>query len=287
MRRRLLLIALLHSSLGSTPAWATPLIAAHRGLVEAGVSENSLEAIRSAADAGLDAVEIDLRTTADGVIILSHDATVDRVTTGHGRVSHFTLAEIRALSLKAGSGHIATFEEALEATKGRPTRLLLDLKRAGGIDPGHLIAVAQAHDALDRIIVGARSVGDVLTYRRIEPSLPILGFIPTQSDSEAFIAAGAGTIRLWVRWLTQPAAGCTNGASANCVVQRLQARGLRVWTIADAPSANEPAKACFAWLASLQLDGILTSQPLLAREMSLAGTRDSVPHVSNGRPPAC
>jgi glycerophosphoryl diester phosphodiesterase len=272
MRLRLLLLALLHSWLGTTPASASPLIAAHRGLVGTGVSENSLEAIQAAAAAGLDAVEIDLRTTADGVIILSHDATVDRVTTGHGRVSHFTLAQIRALSLKAG-GHIATFEEALDATKGSPTRLLLDLKRGGGIDPEHLVAAAKAHDALDRIIIGARTATDVYAYRRLEPSLPILGFIPSQSDTEAFIAAGAGTIRLWARWLIQPSSGCLNGGSPNCVVQKLQTRGLRVWTIADAPSADEAARACFAWLAALRLDGILTNQPLLAREASLAGTK--------------
>jgi len=277
MRLRLLLVALLHFWPGPTPASAAPLIAAHRGLVGARVSENGLEAIQAAAAAGLDAVEIDLRTTADGVIILSHDATVDRVTTGHGRVSHFTLAEIRALSLKTGSGHIATFEEALEATKGTRTRLLLDLKRGGGIDPDRLVAVVQAHDALDRIIIGARSVADVRTYRRLEPSLPILGFIPSQSDTEAFIAAGAGTIRLWARWLVQPSAGCANGASPNCVVQWLQARGLRVWTIADAPAGDEATRACFAWLAKLRLDGILTNQPLLAREASLAGTQGSSP----------
>jgi glycerophosphoryl diester phosphodiesterase len=263
-----LLAVLLFPWLGSVAASAVPLIAAHRGLVGPGVSENSIEAIRAAAAAGLDAVEIDLRTTADGVIILSHDATVDRVTTGHGRVSHFTLAELRTLALKNGSGHITTFEEALDATKGTPTRRLLDLKRAGGIDAEHLVALARAHDALDRIIIGARSPADVRAYHKLEPSPPILGFIPSQSDAEAFVAAGAGTIRLWARWLARPSAGCTNGASPNCAVQKLQAHGLRVWTIADALSADEAAQQCFAWLATLRLDGILTTQPLLARQAS-------------------
>lgn len=287
MRLRLLLGALLHFWLASTPVSAAPLIAAHRGLVATGVSENSLDAIRSAAGAGLDAVEIDLRATADGVIVLSHDATVDRVTTGRGRVSRFTLAEIRALSLKTGSGPLATFEEALEATKGTPTKLLLDLKRAGAIDPAHLVAAVQSHDALDRIIIGARSVADVLAYRRLEPSLPILGFIPAQSDTEAFIAAGAGTIRLWARWLAQPSAGCANGASPNCTVQKLQARGTRVWTIADASSADEPAAACFAWLTTLSLDGILTNQPLLARQIAGTSPAGSSPSARTQRRPPC
>jgi glycerophosphoryl diester phosphodiesterase len=263
-----LLAVLLFPCLGSVAASAAPLIAAHRGLIGPGVSENSIEAIRAAAAAGLDAVEIDLRTTADGVIILSHDATVDRVTTGHGRVSHFTLAEVRTLALKGGSGHIATFEEALDAAKGTPTRLLLDLKRAGGIDAAHLVAMARAHDALDRIIIGARSPADARAYHKLEPSLPILGFIPSLSDGEAFIAAGAGTIRLWARWLARPSAGCTNGASPICVVQKLQAHGLCVWTIADALSADEAAQQCFEWLATLRLDGMLTNQPLLARQAS-------------------
>src|SRR5439155_23607097 len=135
-------------------------------------------------------------------------------------------------------------------------------------DAAHLVAMARAHDALDRIIIGARSPADVRAYHKLEPSLPVLGFIPSLSDGEAFIAAGAGTIRLCARWLARSSAGCIDGSTPNCIVQKFQVRGLRAWTIADAPSPPEVAQQCFEWLATLRLDGILTNQPLLARDMS-------------------
>jgi glycerophosphoryl diester phosphodiesterase len=259
-------LILLFCSLLPSAAGAGPLIAAHRGLIMSGVSENSLEAIRAAVAAGVDVVEIDLRTTSDRAIVLVHDATVDRVTRGRGRVARLTLAQITSLPLRTGAGRIATLEEALHATRGTGTRLLLDLKSPGAIDPAHLLAVAKAHGALDHLIIGSRSAAEVMAYRRLYPSLPILGFMPRQGDIEQFASAGADIVRLWARWIARPAAGCLDGASSACVVQKLQSRGLRVWALADAPSSNQPARICFEWLGTLQTDGILTNQPLLARE---------------------
>jgi glycerophosphoryl diester phosphodiesterase len=74
----------------------------HRGDRKSGHTENSRGALRIAVDKGF-GLETDLRTTEDGKIILMHDPTVDRTTTGTGYVSKLTAHEIRSHRLNDGS----------------------------------------------------------------------------------------------------------------------------------------------------------------------------------------
>lgn len=99
------------------------LVAAHRADWR-NYPENSLEAIDSSIAAGVDMVEIDLARTRDGELVLMHDRTVDRTTTGKGRVADLTLAEIRALRLRKPYGaptpyRVPTLREALVRIRGR------------------------------------------------------------------------------------------------------------------------------------------------------------------------
>lgn len=71
-----------------------PLVIAHRG--GAGLwPENTLYAFEKANNLGVDVVEIDVRSTSDGTLVVMHDATVERTTDGLGRVSEMTLAELK------------------------------------------------------------------------------------------------------------------------------------------------------------------------------------------------
>jgi len=83
------------------------LTAAHRGQWR-DAPENSLPAITAAFDDGAEVVELDVRLTSDGVPVLMHDETVDRTTDGTGKVSSFTLAQIRELRLKEHLGGAQT-----------------------------------------------------------------------------------------------------------------------------------------------------------------------------------
>lgn len=99
------------------------LMGAHRGDWR-NAPENSLQAIQRCIDMGLDIVEIDLRKTKDGHLIIMHDKTLDRTTTGKGKVSEHTLEEIKQLYLKSPIGietreRVPTLQEALATTKGR------------------------------------------------------------------------------------------------------------------------------------------------------------------------
>lgn len=86
--------------LGSDGTVKAILASAHRG-EHLRHPENSLPAIQAAIDAGMDYVELDVRTSSDGYLVLMHDPTVDRMTNGKGAIKDMTLAEIRQLDLGA------------------------------------------------------------------------------------------------------------------------------------------------------------------------------------------
>ena len=88
-----------------------PIVVAHRG-ASVEQPENTIEAFEAAIEAGADAVEFDVRLTADGVPVVMHDPDVSRTTGGAGLVSEITVAEIRKLG-------IPTLEEALACLAGR------------------------------------------------------------------------------------------------------------------------------------------------------------------------
>ena len=99
------------------------LVVSHRGDWR-NATENSLEAIENAIKMGVDVVEIDLHKTKDGHIILMHDATLDRTTTGKGKIADWTLDSIKTLKLKNGCAiktkyKVPTLEEALLVAKGK------------------------------------------------------------------------------------------------------------------------------------------------------------------------
>ena len=125
----------------------TVLTSAHRG-EHAHHPENSLPAIQGAIDAGVDYVEIDVRTTSDGQLVLMHDPTVNRMTDGKGKVKDMTLAEIKKLDLGARFPgqfpglRVPTFDEVLEFCKGK-IGIYVDTKDA---TPQDLIAAIERHD---------------------------------------------------------------------------------------------------------------------------------------------
>jgi len=107
------------------------MVASHRADWR-GWPENSLAGIESAIQIGVDIVELDLQETADGQLIIMHDETLNRTTTGKGRISEMTLDSIRHFRLMNGcsiqTNHpIPTLREVLELCKGR---VLINLDKA-------------------------------------------------------------------------------------------------------------------------------------------------------------
>lgn len=128
-----------------------PRIFAHRGLVLApGVIENSEPAFAAALDAGADYLETDIRTTRDGVPILFHDESLERLFGQPERVSALRLDEIREV---AGDVGLLTLEEAFVRFPG--ARFNLDLKEAAAITP--TVRAIQAQSASNRVLLASFS----------------------------------------------------------------------------------------------------------------------------------
>ncbi len=98
-------------------------VVAHRGDWK-NAPENSIQGIENCIKMGVDMIEIDLARTKDSVLILMHDKTLERTSSGAGKVANFTYEEISTLYLKDHNGKITkhripTFEEALKVCKGK------------------------------------------------------------------------------------------------------------------------------------------------------------------------
>lgn len=116
---------------------AKRIIVGHRGGAGIG-AENSLTCFKRGIASGADMIEIDIHLTKDGVVVVSHDPTVDRMTNGEGKIEDMTYEEISHLRIESKEGvltneHIPTFNQTLELfaterAKGRNVGLLVEIK---------------------------------------------------------------------------------------------------------------------------------------------------------------
>lgn len=242
---------------------------AHQGGAREGPS-STLEAMRRAVAVGAHALELDVHCTADGEIVVCHDATVDRTTEGSGRITDMTLAEVRRLDNAywwrpgevvdheegpwplRGQGHgIPTLHEVLEAFPG--VFLNFDLK-----EPGYealVAAVLREHGRGDDVIVA--SFEDEATDRFRE----VAGEVPTSAGTAA-TAAFFYAVREGRRAPAMPHAALqvppTYGDTVivdAAFVEAAHEAGLavHVWTIDEADEMRR--------LVQLGVDGIMTDRP--------------------------
>ncbi|UAL11410.1 glycerophosphodiester phosphodiesterase family protein [Caulobacter segnis] len=176
------------------------LVVAHRAChqpapshgFEQSVPENSLAALERCIALGVDLVEIDVRRTRDGVLVVMHDAKVDRTTEGKGRVSNLTLAEVQALRLKDAHGGTEappTLEAFLRAARGR---ILVNVDLKGPV-AGEAAEIVRRTDAADWVLfkakarLGAPPIADLPLYRD-------LAFMPMVASKAAKRAFGLAQI---------------------------------------------------------------------------------------------
>jgi glycerophosphoryl diester phosphodiesterase len=138
VRRRpvVMLVAVALLVVDAAAAGTVTRIAAHRGGA-ALAPENSLAAFRNAIALGADALELDVHLTADGELVVIHDAALERTTTGIGAVADATLAQLRALRLKSRDGGtttetIPTLAEVLDLAAPAGLEVLPEIKTARG-----------------------------------------------------------------------------------------------------------------------------------------------------------
>lgn len=103
-------------------------------------SENTINAIKKGLELKLDFIEIDIRQTLDGTIVLMHDRTINRTTTGKGDISNITWGKLQEQPIKNKGSEVIkvpSLEEVLKLFAGSRTSLLIELKKPSkykGID---------------------------------------------------------------------------------------------------------------------------------------------------------
>ena len=225
---------------------------AHRG-ASGNYPENTLRAFQMALDIGVDEIELDLRATRDGHLVVMHDATVDRTTDGTGAVGELTLAEIKALDAGRVFGErfrgerVPTWEEALDLIQGK-VRLNVHLKEGGTPDGRYERKVAKALRAFrmrdDSILAcNDESVG---IFAEIDPRIACRIF-PNNRSPEIYIRS---SVAMGLR-TTQPGRDMTTPE----FVQKAHESGLGVHVFyAD---ITEDMRIYIG----MGVDGILTNYP--------------------------
>jgi len=168
------------------------IVSAHRGGPGAGFAENAIPTFEHTLAATPAFMEVDVARTRDGALVLMHDDTVDRTTSGHGAVRSLTEAQFSALTLKdddsaALDAHPPTLRQALDWADGR-TVLELDVKP--GVSYEELAeAVDQAH-AMGRVIFVVYSVNAASRLARVAPAAMINVSIRNATDVDTLRSRG-------------------------------------------------------------------------------------------------
>jgi glycerophosphoryl diester phosphodiesterase len=161
--------------------WSHPLIFAHRG-ASAYAPENTLAAFDAALRQGAHGIELDVKLSRDGQVVVIHDTTVNRTTDGKGRVSNMELAALRALD--AGSffseefrgERIPTLEEVFELVVG--TRILVNIELTNYTTPRDglveaVCALIQRFSLEKRVLLSSFLGSNLKNSRHLLPEVPL------------------------------------------------------------------------------------------------------------------
>lgn len=226
------------------------MIVAHRG-ASADHPENTIEAFIGAKDQGADGIELDVRLSADDVLVLHHDAHLS-----DGRM----VREVMSADLPKS---VPSLAEALEATNPLFTNIELknlrsdpDYEAAEGLATAvaGLVAAFEAHD---RVLVSSFDLDAVLRIRSTDPAVPLGWLVWGQADPVQLIARveAHGLQAIHPHDLLVDAA----------FVERAHHAGLavNVWTVDDADRGRA--------LVEMGVDSIITNTPALMRQALTPG----------------
>jgi glycerophosphoryl diester phosphodiesterase len=227
-----------------------PLVIGHRGF-RAKLPENTMAGFQGALALGVDAIEIDVHCTADGVPVVIHDATVDRTTDGSGAVAGLSLDQIRRFHAgvgQFGSAHpderIPTLAETLDLTRGR-CLLVVEIK-AEGIERD-VVRVLDGSEG--DVMAWSFRPEDVKTMRELAPAIPCALLSPALNGRDP-----QSLFRQALR-IGQQGVSLYHSSVDAALVRSATLRGLSVFTW----TANEPDD--HRRLIEAGVAGIVTDEP--------------------------
>lgn len=226
-----------------------PLVLAHRGACRK-APENTVEAFGLARELGADGAELDVRRTADGVLVVNHDPEVD----GVGLVALVDFEELRA-----GAPSVPTLEEALDALEGLVVNLEIKClpwepdADADATVARAVVALVAQRALFDRAVVSSFDLATVDAVRALDPRVST-GWLTMGLDPEVTLPIAQERGHPWLH----PDAGTADAASASAIAARARDLGIRldVWTVDDPEH--------IAALAAASVDALITNEPDVA-----------------------
>ncbi|HEY0126553.1 MAG TPA: glycerophosphodiester phosphodiesterase [Blastococcus sp.] len=236
----------------------TPLAMAHRGGAIEHL-ENTMPAFRACVDQGYRYLETDVRVTADGVLVVFHDPTLERVTDRTGRPDQLSWAEVSEARI-GGREPILRLEDLLGAWPD--VRFNLDIKAAGVLAP--LLRLVRRMAIADRLCLGSFSDARLAAARRLFgpsrcTSLGPRGVAALRLSS--YSPKAAGLVRIQAGCAQVPLQLGGRALVDERFLAAAHARGLQVhvWTVDDEAEA--------ARMLDLGVDGVMTDRPAMLREL--------------------
>ena len=217
------------------------IVIAHRGAHEK-APENTLTSFQHAIDLGCDYVEVDVRRTSDGVLILMHDRDVTRTTNGKGNVNELTYAQIQKLTV-GKSDKVPTFDEALGLCRDK-IKIYIDHKDA---PVAEIIEAVERQKMVDKVIVYSSPDG-LREFKKLNPKIWIMPPHPDTAEKIATVRRDLkaetfdGNVRDWTA----------------AHVEAAHAAGAQIWVDNLCENNNETV---FQKSLDLGVDAIQTDHP--------------------------
>ncbi len=254
---------------------------AHRG-GRALMPENTVESYRNALSVGSECLEGDLHATSDGVVIVSHDKTVDRCTDGTGNIKNMTLAQLKELDagyrFSADGGltypyrgqglKIPTLDEVLSDGQINKAPMVLEIKQDDPSIIDKVLDIIDAYDMEDLLVIGSFDKSS-LDAIRAEADLRGMNIITSMAEDEVltfFLTPLAAMIatdyKAPGKVLQVPTeyelSGITVRVVNNSFMNKARYLGLKVqvWTINDADEMR-------TLIDDYKVDGIMSDNPVL------------------------
>ncbi len=203
--------------------------AAHRGDPEYG-PENSLPAIRGAAQAGVPLIEVDVRRNADGTLFLYHDPYLDRekvviprALMGR-RVTSLSDHELTSVKYSgATAAGMATYAQALAAIKPYRTALQLDVKGESLAVIDQAVRMARAQAQAHQIVIQCQRLSTLASMRERYPDMAVLARVHSIADIRKAYRKLPDIIQIEHDWITPEMVQEIHAAGSKILVKSLSA----------------------------------------------------------------
>src|SRR5271157_1482269 len=238
-----------------------PILFAHRG-VSALAPENTLASFNRALADGAEAIELDVKLTADGKVVVLHDQTVNRTTNGQGDVGKLSLAEVQRLdagsrfSPEFAGERIPTLDEVFTSI-GKKLFINIEITNyATPTDalPIHVSELVRRYQLEDWVMFSSFNALNLIRLRGLLPQIPV-GILAEKGSHGSLARSFVG--RMVAPVMVHPYYSDVDGAFI--LRQHAIKRRVHVWTV------NDPVE--MRHLFRLQVDGIFTDDPNLASKI--------------------